>query len=117
MTAKELSNQPINHILCSFTDFQQASHAKKLLTENNFEEIELYQGDDSAERMNTRAQWFADTDEDLRRYQKKLREGYIVLSAKVSGKEERQLAHDLVSQCDADVITHFGKWVTRTMNA
>ena len=117
MTAKEVSKHPVNHILCSFADSSQALRAQQLLTDNGFEEVELFEGEDAADNMTTRAKWFADTDEDLRRFQNKLREGYAVLSAKVTDKESRQAAHDLVSQCDADVITHFGKWVTRTMNA
>ena len=114
MTAKEISNHPENHVLASFTDRANAIAAKEALINKGLTGVELLQGEDPAHEMNTRAQWFADTDDQLRRFENKLREGYTVLSVEVEGKEGRHIVQDILSQCDAEIITHFGKWVTET---
>jgi hypothetical protein len=116
MPAEEITNRPENHALASFTSHEQAVEAKEALIGKGLTNAEVMQGENSAENMNTRAQWFADTDDELRRFENKLREGYSILAVEVHDKPMRQVVDEVLQQYNAEMVTHFGKWVTETKN-
>ena len=114
MPAEEISQRPENHVLASFLSHENAVAAEEALINKGLTNTEVMCGSNPTEHMDTRAQWFSDTDDELRRFKNKLREGYSVLSVEVHTSEARQLVHDVLKRFDAELVTHFGKWVTET---
>ena len=111
MSDKPILEDPSNRVVAVFDDQQQAHDAVAAL--DKLDETDgppkLYQGDDAADRIDTSAKWFADTDAELRRYEQELRAGSLVVSVPIEDSDLREKVHAVLKQHNARLVTHFGE--------
>lgn len=117
MSDKEFLDDPTNRIVAVLDDSSSASAAIGDLSQHGIteDEIRMARGDEAAEEVDTSAKWFADTDDEIEKYQTELKAGRIVLSIPVKDSPGREAIHGLLKQHGARHITHFGQWVTEMM--
>ena len=117
MNHEPLLEDPTNRVVSVFDSSDDAEAAMKELTELDCTAgaAKLYQGDAAADQIDTSAKWFADTDAELRRYERELRAGSLVVSAAIKDADARVKVHEVLKQHNARLVTHFGEWVTEMM--
>lgn len=117
MSQEQFLEDPTNRIVSVFDGQEQAEAARKELSEAdlNDDQIRIAHGPEAAEKVDTSAKWFADTDEEIQRYCHELRAGNTVLSVLVTDEAGRERIHDIVKRHGARLVTHFGRWVTEMM--
>ena len=117
MTNKPILQDPSNRVVAVFDDRNEAKHAIETLSqlEGTDGEPKLFQGEDAADRIDTSAKWFADTDSELRRYEQELRAGNSIVSVPIVDADYREKVHAAMKQHHARLVTHFGDWVTEMM--
>lgn len=114
----DLLQDPTNRIVAVFDDRGQAAAARQELLkveELTDEDVRVLQGKGDAEDVDTAAKWFADTDDEIKRYERELRAGSIVITVPVTDSAGREKLHAILKQHDARLITHFGQWITEAM--
>jgi hypothetical protein len=72
-------------------------------------------GEVAADKVDSSRKWFADTHLEIERYEKELSAGNTVLSVPVKDSRAREQIHDILQRHDARMMTHFGEWITETM--
>ncbi|MEO8497770.1 MAG: hypothetical protein ABI614_22110 [Planctomycetota bacterium] len=119
MTEKHLLDDPTNRILTVFDKPADAEAARQEFLKEGFSaaQIRLYKGEYAGDHVDTSAKWFADTDEEIKRYQDALRAGNTVMSLPVKDSASREQIHAILTRHEARVITHFGQWVTEMMQS
>lgn len=118
MTNEEhLLEDPRNHVVCVFDDRKQADQACQELAEMGVPDgqIQEAQGEEAAQDVDASPKWFADTDDEIRRFKEELKLGNTVLSVPIAEKQSREKVHAVLKRRDARYITHFGEWVTELM--
>jgi hypothetical protein len=117
MSDKELLQDPTNRIVSVFDEFDAAESARQDLLKHGYEETEIrvLHGQEAASDVDTSPKWFADTDDDIKMYQRELEAGHTVISVPVENKDGREQLHSLLRQHGARLVTHFGQWVTAVM--
>ncbi len=105
---------PSGHAVAVFKVYEYARKAVELLAAVGFEaeKIGLFQGSADADRVDDSHKWFADTDDDIRVYKTKLENGQTVVSVPIENSQELQQAEETFTSLNADMMTHFGKWMT-----
>ncbi len=95
MSDKPLTNDPTNCIVCVFDSREAADAAQRDLVEYGIDDnrIRLSEGKEAVEHVDTSAQWFADTDEEMEHIQQQLVAGNVVMSVPIEGKEVRDAVH------------------------
>ncbi len=108
---------PTNRIVSVFDNMEQATTARQDLMDHGLASasIRWLQGAEQAAHVDTSAKWFADTDEEIRKFQRELQAGHIVLSVPVGDKSEREQLHTILKRHQARFITHFGEWITEVL--
>lgn len=116
MNKKAPLEDPSNRIVAVFDNSQQATAAREEISKQPEVEGKIrVLGEESAEKIDTSAKWFADTDDELQRYQRELRAGNTVISIPISDSDCREKFHSLLKRHDARLVTHFGEWITEMM--
>ena len=117
MTDERKLVNPTNRVVCVFDEHHKAVEAKDALVKEGFtdDDLRLLHGELSASQVDTSAKWFADTDEEIEKFQQELRAGNSTLSIPVQDSECREQLHALLKSHDARRVTHFGEWVTEVM--
>lgn len=117
MNNDKLLEDPTNRVVVVFDESEQCEAARQELLQQNLrdEDLRVLHGSEAAERVDSSAKWFADTDEEIQRYSRELRAGNTVLSVPVTDGAGRERIHDIVKRHDARLVTHFGRWVTEMM--
>jgi hypothetical protein len=117
MPTKPLLSDPTNRIVAIFDERAQADAARRVIAERGVAEgqIRILQGEQLADQVDTSAKWFADTDEEIARYERALRAGKTVISLPVGDQPSRDSLHRILKQHEARIITHFGQWVTEML--
>jgi len=117
MSEHNFSERPTNYVVCVFDDKQDAIYAKTALIEHGLEnrQVELVYGEQAAADVDTSAKWFADTDEEMKKYERELRNGAILLSVPVASGESRGEIQAILQTHGGRQLTHFGEWVTEGM--
>jgi len=81
MSDERTLNDPTNHIVCNFADRSAAVEAKEALIKLGYGNDEVQILCESNSEIDTTAKWFADTDVELKKFERELREGAVVLVA------------------------------------
>ena len=117
MSDKALLTDPTNRVVAVFDKHEDARKARDELTrvESPAEKVQLLFGEDAADRLDTSPKWFADTDEQLERYEHELRGGNTVISVAIADSADREEVHAVLTQHNARLVTHFGEWITEMM--
>lgn len=117
MNDERLLEDPINRVVAVFDNEQNLESARHDLLKEGItaEQIRVMQGEQDAKRVDTSTKWFADTDEEIQRYQDELRAGSTVVSLPVTDEVGREKLHSILKRNEARLITHFGQWVTEMM--
>jgi hypothetical protein len=117
MTAHQNLEDPTNRIVSVFDRPEHAEAARTALVESGIvpTQIRVLSGERAGDNVDTSPKWFADTDEEIERYQRELRAGNTVVSVPVQGQDDRESIHAILKSHDARLITHFGQWVTEMM--
>lgn len=117
MPHEQLSNNLSNRVVCVFDNHQDAIAAKSALIQSGLErdQVKVMHGDADASSIDTSAKWFADTDEEVKKFERELRDGNSIVSVPVRDGTTREGVHDLLKSHEARHITHFGKWITEVM--
>lgn len=114
---KQLLEDPTNRVVAVFEDRDKAEAARAELLRSGLTEghIRILEGRGDASDVDTSDKWFADTREDLERYERELRIGNIVIAAPITDADHREAVHDILKRHEARLVTHFGRWVTEVM--
>lgn len=114
---EKVLDDPTNRIVAVFDTLQRANAARDELQQHGVprDHIRILRGSETAEQVDTSAKWFADTDDEIKRYQRELRAGSTVASIPVHDGASRETIHAILKQHKARLITHFGRWVTEMM--
>ncbi len=114
---REVLNDPTNRVVCVFDNGDDAIAAREELRRCGCgaEEVHILHGRNDAEAMDTSPKWFADTDQEMQRYQHQLASGNTVLAALVHDRESRDAVHQVLKSHNARMVTHFGEWITEMM--
>lgn len=117
MSDDKTYDDPTNRVVCTFADVHDAEQAKAALLASGFtnEQIHMLVGESAADEVDTSAKWFADTDKEIKKYVRELRNGAVVLSAPVKDCDCREEVHEIMKHAGARHITHFGEWITEVM--
>ena len=117
MSDKVLLNDPTNRVVAVFDEERDAQQARTELASEKSpaEKVQLLAGKEATEQIDTSAKWFADTDEELKRYEDELRAGNTVLSVAISDSSDREAVHTVLTRHNARLVTHFGEWITEMM--
>lgn len=117
MSERKILENPTNRIVSVFDDRNQADAARQDLLKLGMmdDQIRVFRGQDAAERVDTSAKWFADTDVEIEKYERELRAGNIVVSVPVQDSADRDTLHAILKRHGARLVTHFGEWVTEMM--
>ena len=115
-TTKKYSD-PTNRVVCVFDEYGDAVTAKTELIELGFQRryLHILHGPDAAKEIDRSAKWFADTDLELKDFERELRSGKTVVSVPVDDSKEREQVHIVLKKRHARHITHFGEWVTEVL--
>ncbi|MCA9265560.1 MAG: hypothetical protein KDA60_16985 [Planctomycetales bacterium] len=115
--SKSIFQDPTNRIVCIFDSRDDADAAARTLFADLGEgqAIHVLQGDDAARQLDTSAKWFADTDEEMKRFERELFRGHTIVAVSVADSETRDRAHQILKQFGARHITHFGEWITEVL--
>ena len=107
---------PTNRIVCIFADVPTAEKARLALVDLGFEarQLSLLTGDDAGD-IDASAKWFADTDKELKKFQRELQQGYVAIAVPVNDTGTRQEINELLQHHGAQHVTHFGDWTTEVM--
>ena len=110
-------SDPTNHVICIFDDHANALDAKAALIQFGFgkDEVHVLRGDGAAAEVDTSAKWFADTDIEMKRFERELRAGNTIVSAPVKDCDCREEVHTIMKAHNARHIVHFGEWITEVM--
>lgn len=110
-------DDPTNRVVCTFDDRAKARDAKAAVIEFGFEkeQVHMLHGDKDAAEVDTSAKWFADTDKEIKKFERELRNGQTVLSVPIKDCDCREGVHEILKKHDAQHITHFGDWITEVM--
>lgn len=119
MSDKPLLTDPTNRVVAVFDDQSDAQRARDELagSESPAEKVQLLAGQDAADRLDTSPKWFADTDEELERYEQELRGGKTVISVAIADSADREQVHAVLTRYNARLVTHFGEWITEMMRS
>ena len=117
MTDEHKYDDPTNRVVCIFDDHTHAHEAKAALIEFGFEKQQVYMlcGDEDAAEVDISAKWFADTDKEIKKFERELRHGQTVLSVPIKDWDCREGVHQILKKHDARHVTHFGDWITEVM--
>ena len=109
---------PVGRAVAAFDRMSQAEDAVKSLAKAGFadDEIHYLHGQQDASQIDSSPHWFADIDDEIEWYKRKLENGGSVVSAPAHGKEALKQVHDIYLESGARMMTHFGNWVTETEN-
>ena len=109
-------DDPRNRIVCVFEDTVSAEKARAALVDYGFapNQVRLLRENDAKE-MDTSAKWFADTDEEMKKFERQLRGGLVAVALPVRDAESRQQIYEILQSHGAHRVTHFGEWVTEVM--
>ena len=107
---------PTGRAVCSFEELEHANLAREALVDRGFEldEISLLNDASEASEISAASDWFADTQDDVRRYRHEIEIGNTVLSAPATDEEQLQLLRSVFDENGGRMMTHFGDWVTTT---
>lgn len=114
----EVFSNPGGRAIAVLDSIQQAEEAKQGLSQIGLEvdEIHLLNGKDNADSIDASAKWFADTDDLLERYQRKLEMGKTLISAPVENNDQLKQIQAIYYAAGAETMTNFGSAVTRTID-
>jgi hypothetical protein len=117
MTDTHLLEDPTNRIVAVFDDRDRWERARQDLVQAGLPDlrIRVMQGHKDASRVDTSAKWFADTDEEIARYQRELEAGNVVIAVPAQDPAVREQLHGILKRHNARWITHFGQWITEAM--
>ncbi len=109
---------PVGRAVAAFDRENQAEAAVKALVDAGFsqDDIHFQHSRSDADKIDSSPQWFADIDDEIEWYKRKLENGGSVVSAPVSDKETLKKVHDIYLESGARMMTHFGNWITETEN-
>ena len=116
MTTTSTTIRPTGSCAFSMT-VPKPRDAKAALIGLGFEknQIHVLHGDDDAAEVDTSAKWFADTDKEIKKFEREIRHGQTVLSVPIKDCDCREGVHQILKEHDARHITHFGEWITEVM--
>ena len=119
MSDKTLLTDPTNRVVAVFDNYADAKQARDDLARDDSpaEKVQLLSGKDDADRLDTSPKWFADTDEELERYEHELRGGNTVISVAIADSADREQVHQVLTRHNARLVTHFGEWITEMMRS
>ncbi|WP_166828840.1 hypothetical protein [Thalassoroseus pseudoceratinae] len=111
-------NDPVGRAVAAFDRQSQAEAAVQSLVDGGFprEEIHFSHGRNDASKVDSTPHWFADIDDEIEWYKRKLENGGSVVSAPVNDKETLKQVHEIYLESGARMMTHFGNWITETEN-
>lgn len=114
----EVFSNPSGRAVAVMDSLGQARDAKEALSQIGLDvdEIQLLDGENNADEIDSSARWFADTDDLLERYQRKLEEGNALISAPVTDQDQLKQVEKIYYTAGASTMTHFGNLVTRTVD-
>jgi len=117
MSSEDILQDPTNRIVAVFDETQDAQLAREACVAAGIQssQIRVFHGAEDGDNVDTSAKWFADTDEEIARYQHELRAGNTVISIPIEDGECREEVHAILQKHNARLITHFGQWVTEMM--
>lgn len=117
MSDDQLLEDPTNRVVSVFDERSQAEQARQEFVRLGLrtEQVRVMKGSGAAEKVDASPKWFADTDEEIKRYERELKAGNTILSVPVSDSNFREKVHAVLKQHNARLITHFGEWVTEMM--
>lgn len=97
---------------------EQAEKAKTSLLEMGIseDEIQIVNGSENAKLVDDSAKWFADTDEDLERYKRKLLAGETLISVPIQKDDDLKQIQSILYESGARTMTNFGTLVTKTID-
>lgn len=116
MKSSKFYDDPTNRVVCVFDDWSSAVDAKKAMLESGHakDHIRIY-GEEAASDVDISAKWFADTDEQMKKFEQALRAGGTVLSVLVEDAEASAAIHQTLQSHGARQVTHFGDWITEVI--
>lgn len=117
MNESKFYNDPTNRIVTIFDNRLNAVEAKSGLIEFGFDEddVRIF-FDESASDVDASAKWFADTDEDMKKFKRELQSGRTILSIRIKDCDCREEVHKILKTKKARRVTHFGAWVTEVLS-
>ena len=113
----KLLSHPKNHVVALFSDRNAAEAAEADLVEAGKVPAEIISlcGYGDADEVQTRALWFADTDEELSHYKRGLESGGVVLAVAVDSDEAADEMARPLKRHNPARMTHFGTLVERVI--
>ena len=117
MSSPKFYEDPTNRVVSAFDSHRDAVAARMDLVRLGFDEdeIRILKGDDAAVDVDTSAKWFADTDVEVKKFERELRHGNTILAIPIEDSERRDCVHDVLKSHGARQITHFGEWIVESM--
>ncbi|QDT32129.1 hypothetical protein [Thalassoglobus polymorphus] len=111
-------DHPSGRAIAVLDSVEQGNAAKKALIQIGVKADEIYvlSASDEAADIDTSADWFADTDELVEQYQKKLAAGATLISAPVKNTTQLKEVQSIYYSAGAHMMTHFGTFVTRSVD-
>lgn len=114
--ANNVTSDPTNWIVAIFDTESTATEAKRALIETKIaEEVTLLHGETDADKFDTSAKWFADTDEEMKKFQRALLAGSTIVAVPVRDREAKDHIHAILSGFTTQSTTYFGQWVYEEM--
>ena len=116
MSEEKFYDAPSNRVVCVFDERSSAVQAKAALIEFGYSSEQVRTFDEkAASDIDRSAKWFADTDVQMKKFERELRSGATIVSLPVNDGECREEVHRILSAHDARHVTHFGEWITEVM--
>lgn len=108
--------QPTGRAAALFENKENALSAKEELQKLIQRDQEIYEahGGDDAGEVDDSARWFADTDEHVELYKRRIKSGASAISAPAENDEALEKIESIFKKHGADLITQFGEIVTKT---
>ena len=106
-----------HQILAVFDASEQAAATSLDLQHQGIGEdkICIYRDVPTAEKVDIFPEWFDNSDEDVKNYQRELSNGNTVMTISLSEVADRDAIYTTLKQYNARSITHLGDWVTEEM--
>lgn len=114
---KKPLTDPTNRVVATFEDLEHAEAARRALLQKEFadQDIRLFHGEEAAAEIDASSKWFADTQIEIERFKRALAAGNAIVSVPVEDAAGRDEVDAIAREHGAAFITHFGKWVTKTV--
>ena len=113
-TQHELSD-PTDQMVCSFADRSKARNAKLKLIEFGYRKEDVRLLGNSETDVDTSAKWFADTEVELKMFERELDRGKTLLIVPVRNADDVEAMNGLLKSEGAFHVTYFGSWTTQVM--